>query len=113
MTAECKLFSSLLHDLVESSAFALLNSSAQVDIESIGWDVVPAGVKNQALGMGANLMNGISQVRAATVGGWDIQCNLIQIVSPGKTWCVILAKTFDPISLQKIAREDAGPIYPY
>src|SRR5712691_7492936 len=93
---ECKLFSSLLRDLVQGpSAFALLNSSAQVDIESMAWNTVPENVKNGAIRIGAELIRSAGRVRDEALLGWTLQFKLIQIVDPKRTWCVISADTAD------------------
>src|SRR6266446_9242361 len=109
---ECKLFSSLLQDLAQGpSAFALLNSSAQIDIESMAWNVVPENVKDKAIGIGAQLIHGTDNNRNAIILGWNVQFKLIRIVEPKRTWCVISADTNDPSSQQKIAQENVRPIF--
>jgi hypothetical protein len=109
---ECKLFSSLLQYLAQgTSAFALLNSSAQIDIESMAWNIVPENVKDEAIRIGAQLIRGADNNRNAPILGWNMQFKLIRIVDPKRTWSVISADTDDPSFQQKIAQENVLPIF--
>jgi len=110
---ECKLFSPLLQHLAKgSSAFAILNSSAQVDIESMAWSAVPDDVRQMAVDIGSKLIAaGASGSRKETILGWTAHFSMIVVV-PTFRWCAITAATDDPELAQPLATEDTRPIFP-
>jgi hypothetical protein len=111
---ECKLFSSLLRELAQGpSAFTLLNSSAQVDIESMAWNIVPENVRDRAIRVGEKLIRQAGNRQDENIQGWTLQFKLIKIVDPDGTWCVISANTDNSDFQAQLAREDVRPIFPY
>lgn len=112
--SECKLFSSLLHYLTEEpGAFALLNSSAEVDIESMAWSAVPQDLREQAIGAGSKLVSSAGRPNqwSGVIQGWKLRCKTIAIIEPEQTWCVISAAPSEAESQVRVAREDARPIF--
>lgn len=117
---ECKLFGTLLTLLQkEPSAYAILNSRGDVDIQSMGWPQLPPGDRASAVEMARGMMGlGTSQRRASkkveyerkeTVGDCKIHVGII-IVGTSMHWAMVSVASQDPAVQRLVAREETHPL---
>ena len=110
---ECRLFSDLSRALVEgpSSAFAILNSLGEVDIESMSWSVVPRDIQSRVLSDTDWMIFAGEIYPSKTIGIWTVWRKLI-LFAEAKPWCVVWINTHDPDYAQQMVREETRPIFP-
>jgi hypothetical protein len=103
---ECKLFSDLCEYLATApSAYAILDSTGRVDIESMGWTAVPPEIKTRAVEIAQSLIqSGRMDPWEGMVDGWRVAVKFIG-EADGKFWCLLTIKTNDPIHAANIAHE--------
>jgi len=106
-----KLFNQLLERLMrEPSAFAIVNSAGDVDIESMAWSQVPPGVQAAAMEMAQRMLAAreVSVDRREAVHNCELHIALITV--DNKRWAMVSAASQDPVLQQKFAREDVHPL---
>src|SRR5262245_1253166 len=95
----CKLFSTLLHHLLDShsSAYVVLDRSGKVDLESFGWSVVPSEIQDRAVREALEWMvtTQIARGYRGTIADWDVQRNVIKLVGQKEIWCILAVTPHD------------------
>ena len=108
---ECRLFGRLVEKLGKGpSAYAILNSESDVDIESMGWSQLPSEVRMTAVDMASRLISSdrIETVRRETLRDCVLDIGIITV--DDTRWGLISVKPRDQTLLRSIAHECTRPI---
>jgi hypothetical protein len=112
---ECKLFTHLAAYLAKGpSAFVVLNSLHQVDIESFGWSVVPENVREVTLREIARRAaltddEGSALTLSISAEGWRIRCDPISLDGKVVSW-VVSVEPSNAARQREIASADTRPL---
>jgi hypothetical protein len=113
---ECKLFRDLLKYLeMGSGAYVGLDSQGQIDLESVGWSVVPLDIRQQAVTEGLAWIRSLpkptgDEKSSQQIGLWIVKRNIVASLRGDKFWCLVQVTARAQTDKDRISAEEAKMI---